>query len=374
MRTELFDYELPPEFIAQQPAEPRDSSRLLVLDRATGAIEHRMFNEIGDYLRAGDLLVANDSRVIPARLHGVKATGGQVEVFLLKQLDDDGVLWECLTRGRNVREGVEVTLTRAGDGRDADVAVDSAINAVIEAVTPTGTRHVRFSTPVWPYLDDLGEIPLPPYITQYTGDRERYQTVYSRPEGSAAAPTAGLHFTPDLLIDLRRAGVLFDTVTLHVGLDTFKPVESDLIDDHVIHTEWAELSSDTARRINDVTLQGGRIIAVGTTAVRTLEWGATGAQGLDPYDVTACPWKRTAAFTGDVDLYIRPGYRFRAVDTLITNFHLPRSSLLMLVSAFVAQAHPDDVDAGRRILLETYEVAKREGYRFFSFGDAMLIR
>lgn len=375
MRTELFDYELPPEFIAQQPAEPRDSSRLLVLDRRTGAVEHRTFAEIGAYLNPGDVLVANDSRVIPARLHGTKVTGGQVEVFLLKQLDDDGARWECLTRGRNVREGVQVHLLPPGDtAQSGDAApADALITAEVEAVTATGTRHVRFSSPVWPYLDDLGEIPLPPYITGYGGDRERYQTVYSRPEGSAAAPTAGLHFTPDLLIDLRRAGVLFDTVTLHVGLDTFKPVESTLIDDHVIHTEWAELSTETAKRINDVTLQGGRVVAVGTTSVRTLEWGATGAQGLDPYDVTACPWKRTAAFTGNVDLYIRPGYRFRAVDTLITNFHLPRSSLLMLVSAFVAQAHPDDADAGRRILLDAYELAKREGYRFYSFGDAMLI-
>lgn len=388
MRTELFDFELPPAFIAQQPAEPRDGSRLLVLDRATGAMEHRTFRDIGDYLNAGDLLVANDSRVIPARLHGVKATGGQVEVFLLKQLDEEGALWECLTRGRNVRQGVQVYLTRAGAGTavanpastieaasiEAAEIEAAEIVAEIEAVTETGTRHVRFSTPVWPYLEDLGEIPLPPYITEYAGDRERYQTVYSRPEGSAAAPTAGLHFTPELLIELRRAGVLFDTVTLHVGLDTFKPVESARIEDHVIHTEWAELSTETAKRVNDVTLQGGRVVAVGTTSVRTLEWGATGAQGLDPYDVDACPWKRTAAFSGAVDLYIRPGYRFRAVDTLITNFHLPRSSLLMLVSAFVAQAHPEDVDAGRRILLDAYEAAKREGYRFFSFGDAMLIR
>ena len=360
METALFDYDLPESFIAQQPAEPRDSSRLLVLHRAGGRIEHRTFREIGDYLRAGDLLVANDSRVIPARLHGRKPTGGEVEIFLLRQQDDAGVQWECLVRGRNLREGVSVAL---GD----------LLEAAIIAVTPTGTRIVEFSEPVHPYLDALGEVPLPPYITQYAGDRERYQTVYSRPEGSVAAPTAGLHFTPELLIALRQQGVAFDTVTLHVGLDTFKPVESARLEDHPIHCEWAELSSATARRINDVTLAGGRVIAVGTTTVRTLEWAATAAQGIDPYDTQACPWQRVAAFAGDVNLFIHPGYRFRAIDALITNFHLPRSSLLMLVSAFIAQAHPDEPDAGRRLLLAAYEEAKRAGYRFFSFGDAMLI-
>lgn len=360
METALFDCDLPESFIAQQPAEPRDSSRLLVLHRVDGRIEHRIFREIGDYLRAGDLLVANDSRVIPARLHGRKATGGEVEIFLLRQQDDAGVQWECLVRGRGLREGVKVVLT-------------DALEAVVTAVTPAGTRIVEFSEPVHPYLEQLGEVPLPPYITAYTGDRERYQTVYSRPEGSVATPTAGLHFTPELLIALRKAGVAFDTVTLHVGLDTFKPVESAHVEEHHIHTEWAELSSATARRINDATLARQRIIAVGTTTARTLEWGATGAQGIDPYDAQACPWQRVAAFVGDVNLFIYPGYRFRAIDALITNFHLPRSSLLMLVSAFIGQMHPDDPDAGRQILLATYAEAKREGYRFFSFGDAMLI-
>jgi S-adenosylmethionine:tRNA ribosyltransferase-isomerase len=360
MKTALFDYDLPEQFIAQQPAEPRDNSRLLVLHRRDGRIEHRIFREIGDYLHVGDLLVANDSRVIPARLHGRKPTGGEVEIFLLRQQDNAGVQWECLVRGRNLREGVTVALS-------------DLLKAVIIGVTPTGTRIVEFTEPVHPYLDALGEVPLPPYITQYAGDRERYQTVYSRPEGSVAAPTAGLHFTPELLIALRKQGIAFDTVTLHVGLDTFKPVESVRVEDHPIHSEWAELSSATARRINDVTLAGGRVVAVGTTTVRTLEWAATGAQGIDPYDTEACPWQRVAAFTGDVHLFIYPGYRFRAIDALITNFHLPRSSLLMLVSAFIAQAHPDDPDAGRRILLAAYEEAKHEGYRFFSFGDAMLI-
>jgi S-adenosylmethionine:tRNA ribosyltransferase-isomerase len=260
------------------------------------------------------------------------------------------------------------------------------------AVHESGTRTVRFSSPIRPYLEELGEVPLPPYITQYSGDRERYQTVYSQPEGSAAAPTAGLHFTPELLIQLRQQGIQFETVTLHVGLDTFKPVAVAEIEHHQIHTEWAELSNATARRINDVSLQGGRIVAVGTTTARTLEWSATSAQGIDPYSggfnapggsnnpksticnpQSSCPWQRVAAFTGQVSLFIRPGYRFRAVDALITNFHLPRSSLLMMVSAFIGQAHPDDADAGRQLLLQVYEEAKRKGYRFFSFGDAMIV-
>lgn len=372
MKTELFDYELPAALIAQQPAEPRDSSRLLVLHRADGHMDHRTFRDIGDYLQAGDLLVANNSRVIPARLHGHKwgaaGRGGGVELFLLRQLDEAGQVWACLVRGRKLIEGTVIHLVKSGDASAAPT-----ITATVQAVHPTGTRTIHFSAPLRPYLDELGEVPLPPYITAYGGDRERYQTVYSRPEGSVAAPTAGLHFTPELLVALREQGVLFDTVTLHVGLDTFRPVESEEIEGHVIHTEWAEVSQATAKRINDVTLAGSKVVAVGTTTARTLEWAATGAQGLDPYATTACPWQRVAAFADPVSLFIRPGYRFRAVDALITNFHLPRSSLLMLVSAFIAQAHDDDQDAGRRILLEAYAIAKRMDYRFFSFGDAMLI-
>ncbi|MEZ4867951.1 MAG: tRNA preQ1(34) S-adenosylmethionine ribosyltransferase-isomerase QueA [Caldilineaceae bacterium] len=391
MQTSLFDYDLPPEYIAQQPAEPRDSSRLLVLHRADGRLEHRHFSAIGDYLRPNDLLVANNSRVIPARLYGHKPTGGGVEIFLLRALDEGDQRWECLVRGRKLREGAEVVLGNkdtsdkdAWEGGEENGGEENggeenggedtqALRATIVTVTPTGTRHVHFSQPLRPYLAELGEVPLPPYITAYTGDQERYQTVYSQPEGSVAAPTAGLHFTPELLVQLRQQGVDFDTVTLHVGLDTFKPVESANITEHVIHTEWAELSSATARRINDVTLQGGRVVAVGTTTVRTLEWAATGAQGIDPYDSAACPWQRVAAFSGNVNLFIYPGYRFRAVDALITNFHLPRSSLLMLVSAFIGQAHPHDLDAGRRLLLDAYAAAMEAGYRFYSFGDAMLI-
>lgn len=365
MKTALFDYHLPQELIAQQPAEPRDASRLLVLERETGAITHRRFRDIGDYLHAGDLLIANDSRVIPARLLGHKPSGGRVELFLLRALDEAEREWEALVRGRNLVEGVQVLLDRAAGA--------PPIQAEIVQVLPSGARRLRFNIPLLGLLEQIGEVPLPPYITDYAGDRERYQTVYSRHKGSVAAPTAGLHFTPELLAALRAKGVQFDTVTLHVGLDTFQPVVVEEAEDHPIHSEWAELSAAVAQRINQTTLQGGRIVAVGTTSVRALEWAATGAQGIDPYDPRACPWQRVAAFNGSVDLFIRPGYPFRAVDALITNFHLPRSTLLMLVSAFIGQRFPDDPDAGRRILLDAYEKAKREGYRFYSFGDAMLI-
>jgi S-adenosylmethionine:tRNA ribosyltransferase-isomerase len=374
MDTSLFDYDLPQELIAQQPSEPRDSSRLMVLHRADGQIEHRTFRDVVGYLHPRDLLVANNSRVIPARLHARKATGGVVELFLLRQLDDEGCEWECLVGGKGLHAGVTVTLLDAQPQPHSQPETQSdALLATVTFVSATGTRHVHFSAPVQPYLAQLGEVPLPPYITEYAGDRERYQTVYSQPEGSVAAPTAGLHFTPELLLQIRDLGVQFDTVTLHVGLDTFKPVESEQVESHVIHSEWAELTAATARRINETTLAGKAVIAVGTTTVRTLEWGATGAQGLDPYDAQACPWQRVAAYAGDVNLYIRPGYRYRAVDGLITNFHLPRSSLLMMVSAFVGQRHADDPDWGRHTLLDAYETAKREGYRFYSFGDAMLI-
>lgn len=366
MQTALFDYDLPRELIAQTPAEPRDASRLLVLERATGAITHTHFSELGTYLRAGDLLVGNDSRVIPARIPAHKQTGGSAEILLLRQLDADGSEWRALVRGR-VREGSQLF---AGEG--------DALQAEVVALHEDGTRTVHFASPVRPWLDVVGETPLPPYISGWHGDSERYQTVYSQPEGSAAAPTAGLHFTPELLIGLRNQGVGFATATLHVGLDTFQPVESELIEDHRIHTEWAELSSATARAVNTTTLAGGRVVAVGTTSVRTLEWAATEAQGIDPYvESGACPWQRVSAFGGDVNLFIRPGYRFRAIDALITNFHLPRSSLLMLVSAFIGDGMPardeEDMDAGRRLLLKVYEEAIRERYRFFSFGDAMLI-
>ena len=354
MKTSDFDYLLPPERIAQTPIEPRDASRLLVVHRETGQIEHQVFRDVGDYLRPGDLLVANDSRVIPARLHGRKTSGSQVEIFLLHPLPEGR--WECLVGGKRLRPGVSVIL-------ETPTAVQPPVMATIEAELPGGSRAIAFSRPVDEWLHEVGQVPLPPYIHEPLGDPERYQTVYSRIEGSVASSTAGLHFTPDLLHSLRQRRIGLAFVTLHIGLDTFRPVKTEIIEEHPMHSEWATLSPEVARQINETTLAGGRIIAVGTTAVRTLEWAATGAQGIDPYDVDACPWKRVAAFEGETRLFIRPGYRFRAVDAMITNFHLPRSTLLMLVSVF----------AGKELIDRAYREAIDEGYRFYSFGDAMLI-
>ncbi len=413
MNTSDFDYILPPERIAQTPVEPRDSSRLLVVHRETGLIEHRCFRDIVEYLRPGDLLVANDSRVIPARLQGRKASGGQVEILLLRRAaapkgfdemsgadvkrvrkpfgsvtthDPEGFqarfalahglaskpsgseTWECLVGGKGLRPGVQVWIDTPQarseiENHPGGTGLSGVIVATIEAELEEGGRLVSFSRPVDEWLYDAGQVPLPPYIHTTLADSERYQTVYSRVEGSVASSTAGLHFTSDLLLDLRGRGVGLAFVTLHIGLDTFQPVKTERVEDHPMHSEWASLATDVARQINETTLRGGRVIAVGTTAVRTLEWAATGAQGLDPYDVEACPWKRTAAFEGETNLFIRPGYRFRAVDAMITNFHLPRSTLLMLVSAF----------AGKALIDEAYRVAVAEGYRFYSFGDAMVI-
>ena len=360
MRTELFDYDLPKRFIAQRPADPRDSSRLMVLDRATGGIEHRRFWEIGAFMREGDVLVANDSRVMPARLRARKATGGAVEIFLLREVDGDGQSWRCLVRGRGLRAGVVVELEAR------------PVRAEITGEGLGGLRTVKFSQPIGDELAMLGEIPLPPYIHEFGGDRERYQTVYSRMAGSAAAPTAGLHFTPELLRALAEDGVRWETATLHVGLDTFGPVTAERVSEHRIHREWAELPAQAARAVNAAKAGKGRVVAVGTTSTRTLEFAATSAQGIDPYGPNFGR-EAVAPFAAEVDLFIYPGYRFRAVDALLTNFHLPRSSLLMLVSAFFGQAHAEDVDRGREILLESYEAAKEEGYRFYSFGDAMLV-
>jgi S-adenosylmethionine:tRNA ribosyltransferase-isomerase len=246
---------------------------------------------------------------------------------------------------------------------EAPAKVQPPVVATIEAELPDGNRVIAFSRPVEDWIYSAGQVPLPPYIHEPLGDSERYQTVYSRVEGSVASSTAGLHFTPDLLVALRERGVGLAFVTLHIGLDTFRPVKTEQIEDHPMHSEWASLSSEVARQINDASLAGGRIFAVGTTAVRTLEWAATGAQGIEPYDVDACPWKRVAAFEGPTNLFIRPGYRFRAVDAMITNFHLPRSTLLMLVSAF----------AGKELIDRAYGEAIVERYRFYSFGDAMVI-
>lgn len=366
MKTSDFDYALPEDLIAQHPLPQRDTSRLLVYDRRARAIAHRQFTDLLDYLQPGDILVANNSRVIPARLHGRKPTGGRVEILLLER--QDGLRWTALVGGKKLEEGVDIQIE---DPTGAPVDLIATVTAVLAGPQ----RALMFSRPIDDLLDDLGSMPLPPYIHEPLADPERYQTIYARPTGSAAAPTAGLHFSGDLLLALRDKGVLFETVTLHVGLDTFKPVEADNVADHVIHSEWASLTPETAKRINEAKLAGGRLVAVGTTAVRTLETGALRSAGItgslrdislrDAAGETSnmCPWKPVAAFEGPTDLFITPGYVFRAVDAMITNFHLPKSSLLMLVSAF----------AGRAEMLGVYATAVAERYRFYSFGDAMLI-
>jgi len=366
MKVSDFDYDLPESLIAQHPVEPRDASRLLVLNRATGALAHRRFRDLAAYLRPGDVLVANDTRVLPARLFARKPTGGRVELLLLERRDAH--TWTALAGGRRVEEGLALTLLDHA-GRPAGVT------ATVVGLGAESLRLLRFSEPVEAWIEALGYTPLPPYIHEALDDPERYQTIYARPAGSAAAPTAGLHFTPDLLLALREREVLFETCTLHVGLDTFKPVAVEEVTEHVIHSEWARLTPDTARRINEAHLAGGRIVAVGTTTARVLETAALRSAGVagslqtisarDAVGETTelCPWQPVAAFEGSTDLFIHPGYRFRAVAALITNFHLPRSSLLMLVSAF----------AGREPVLAAYRAAVAERYRFYSFGDAMLI-
>ncbi|MEJ2733366.1 MAG: tRNA preQ1(34) S-adenosylmethionine ribosyltransferase-isomerase QueA [Anaerolineae bacterium] len=353
MKTRDFDYELPSEQIAQTPVEPRDASRLMVVDRASGQIEHRIFRDVGEYLRPGDLLVLNQTRVIPARLFGRKAeTGGRVELLLLKR--QDARTWETLARGKKLRPGTRIEL-HGTKGRDDE----PRITAEILARTESGGRLVQFEEPIEPWLDELGVVPLPPYIHEPLADPERYQTIYGQIEGSVAASTAGLHFTPELLVDLRRMGVETALLTLHIGLDTFRPVKEERVEDHQIHTEWYELTAPVAGQINRARLEGRRVIAVGTTVVRALESaaGACAPQGK------ACGWQTVSAYTGPTDLFIYPGYRFRVVEAMITNFHLPRSTLLLLVSAF----------ASRDLILRAYEEAIGLGYRFFSFGDAMLL-
>ena len=338
MRTDDFDYFLPPERIAQTPVEPRHASRLLVVNRASDQLEHRHFWEVGDYLRPGDLLVVNHTRVLPARIFARKPTGGKVEILLLRQEEEQ--VWEALVGGKRVTAGLTLRL-------------EDGASVKVEAVLDGSRRRLRFEGPVQPYLERHGQMPLPPYIHTPLGNPERYQTVYAAQPGSAAAPTAGLHFTPELMDALRAKGVGFATVTLHVGLDTFAPVTEDDPQEHVIHTEWCQLTPETAAQIEAARQAGGRVIAVGTTSVRTLESAARAAG----------PGQSVAAYSGPTDLFILPGYKFRAVDAMITNFHLPRSTLLMLVSAF----------AGRERMLAAYAEAVRLEYRFFSFGDAMLI-
>ena len=333
-----FDYELPESLIAQTPAEPRDSSRLLALDRRTGAMRHQFFSQIFEHIRPGDLLIANDTRVIPARLLGKRAdTGGGVEVFLLHRRSQD--TWEVLVKpGKKMRPGQKVWF-------------DDSLSCEVQDVTEFGGRVVRFMYEglFETVLDRLGETPLPPYIHQKLTDPDRYQTVYARERGSAAAPTAGLHFTPTLMDKVKKMGADFAFVTLNIGLGTFRPVRIENIAEHVMHREFYSVPPETVERIQETKRRGGRIIAVGTTAVRTLESAAATGQ--------------LVAGSGWSELFIYPGYEFRVIDALITNFHLPQSTLLMLVSAF----------AGRENVLAAYREAVREQYRFFSFGDAMFI-
>jgi S-adenosylmethionine:tRNA ribosyltransferase-isomerase len=369
-----FDYHLPQERIAQTPVEPRSASRLMVVNRQTGQISHHPFTAIVELLQAGDILIANDSRVIPARLFGHKRSGGKVEILLLKQRDD--LRWEALVGGKRLRPGVIVEIEAGEQTSKPAPSRSSKIEVTIREDLGEARRLIEFSQPINARLDEVGHVPLPPYIHETLADAERYQTIFSRRDGSAAAPTAGLHFTPEILLALREKEVAFDTVTLHIGLDTFKPVAVEQVEAHPIHREWARLNPETAHRLNQTKLAGGRLVAVGTTAMRTLESAALRSAGVTGSLRQAsqipppflgiegrCPWKPVVALEEETDLFIYPGFTFRAVDALLTNFHLPKSSLLMLVSAF----------AGLELIREAYALAIAEEYRFFSFGDAMLI-
>ena len=335
-----FYFALPKELIAQDPLEDRASSRLLVLDKDTGAGSHHVFREVADYLRPGDCLVLNDTKVIPARLLGQReGTGAHVEVLLLKRLESD--VWEALVRpGKKCRPGTGLTFR------------DGLLKAQVLETGEEGSRLIRFFYEgiFEEVLDRLGEMPLPPYITHKLEDKNRYQTVYAKYEGSAAAPTAGLHFTQELLEQIREKGVEIVSVTLHVGLGTFRPVKEENVLDHHMHSEHYQVSLEAAEKINRAREAGGRIICVGTTSCRTLESAADEEGKVRPG-------------SGDTDIFIYPGYRFKVLDALITNFHLPESTLVMLVSAL----------SGREQVLEAYEEAVRERYRFFSFGDAMIV-
>jgi S-adenosylmethionine:tRNA ribosyltransferase-isomerase len=339
LKTSDFDYHLPESSIAQTPAEPRDSSRLLVLYRSSDDLEHKVFRDIKSYFKAGDLLVLNQTRVIPARIFAKKETGGKVELLLLRRRDV--LTWEALVGGKGLRVGKKVFIEVDG--------IASKVEAEIIEILDGSERLVKFSEPIEPYFSKVGNIPLPPYIHEKLSDPERYQTVFAKEMGSAAAPTAGLHFTPQLLDEIQALGVRIAYVTLHVGLDTFAPVTEENPEEHKIHTEWCELPQETADAINETKRNGGRVIAVGTTSVRTLE--------------SAASQTAVAQFMGATSIYILPGYTFKVVDAMITNFHLPKSTLIMLVSAF----------AGRERILSAYETAIKEGYRFYSFGDAMFI-
>jgi S-adenosylmethionine:tRNA ribosyltransferase-isomerase len=365
MKTSDFDYHLPESSIAQTPLEPRDSSRLLVLHRKTGILEHRIFNEIGEYLNPGDLLVLNQTRVIPARLYARKPTGGKVELLLLRKRND--LTWECLVGGKGLRVGNILGVESDDSSRriqwhDNPKSGDFGLRAEIIEILNGSERLVKFSEPVEPYFPKVGHVPLPPYIHERLDDPKRYQTVYAREPGSAAAPTAGLHFTSRLLDQLQSKGVKIAYVTLHIGLDTFAPVNEEHPEEHKIHSEWCELPQETADAINATRAEGKRVVAVGTTSVRTLESAARQMEDRGPKTVPRLP-SSVEAFTGPTSLFILPGYQFKIVDAMLTNFHLPKSTLIMLVSAF----------AGREKILETYETAIKQDYRFYSFGDAMLI-
>lgn len=335
-----FDYDLPQELIAQHPVEPRDASRLMVVDRENGAIEHHIFHELPQLLKAGDVLVVNNTRVIPARLIGEKeGTGAHIECLLLKRLERD--VWEVLLKpGKRLREGQFVSF---GGGK---------LRGELLAILPNGNRTLRFVYDgiFEAVLDELGNMPLPPYITEKLDDKERYQTVYAKESGSAAAPTAGLHFTHELMEQLREKGIEIVEILLHVGLGTFRPVKVDKIEEHEMHSEYYRVTQEAAERINRAKQEGRRVIAVGTTAARTLE--SVGQRN---------GWVQ--AGEGWTDIFIYPGYTFKVLDALITNFHFPKSTLVMLVSAL----------AGRDLIMKAYETAVRERYRFYSFGDAMFI-
>ncbi|SYX82268.1 tRNA preQ1(34) S-adenosylmethionine ribosyltransferase-isomerase QueA [Paenibacillus alvei] len=341
MNVDLYDFHLPEHLIAQTPLAVRTASRLLTLNRQTGEVEHHAFPEIINYLQPGDLLVLNDTRVIPARLFGVKEdTGAKVEVLLLKQEEND--CWEALVKpGKKVKLGTVVVF---GDKLKAEVLEEREMGARLLRFTYEGIFNE--------ILDELGQMPLPPYIKEQLDDRERYQTVYAKHEGSAAAPTAGLHFTKELLAEVENKGARIAYVTLHVGLGTFRPMSSDTIEEHVMHSEYYEVSAETARTINETKEQGGRIVAVGTTSARTLETVAGRFVG-----------KVIEPCSGWTDIFIYPGYEFKLVNSLLTNFHLPKSTLVMLVSAL----------AGREHIMAAYQEAIEQEYRFFSFGDAMFI-
>jgi S-adenosylmethionine:tRNA ribosyltransferase-isomerase len=341
LRTDDFDYNLPAELIAQKPIEPRDMSRLLVVNRQNGTIEHRHFSDILSFIQAGDVMVFNDSRVIPARLSGTKLkTGGNVEILLLRRLSPN--VWETLVKpGRRVKKGTELEL-KDGNG-------NFIVTADVIEEGESGIRIIKFSNES--LLSELGQVALPPYIHEPLQNQNRYQTVYADQKGSVAAPTAGLHFTQELLNKIAQQGVQCLFVTLHIGLDTFRPVQEDNPHEHQIHREYGFMSAEVANNLNQAKKEGRRVICVGTTSVRLVEAAAQqSGDGLQPFE-------------GWVDLFILPGYKFRVVDSMITNFHLPKSTLLMLVSAFT----------GKELIDKAYQIAITEKYRFYSFGDAMLI-